>query len=109
MVDDFMRPDYSSRAELTEKEVAHIVTNVIKEMNSGREVCDYHQKGQELLVSLNTKLTALLWVLGVFITVFGLPSLAYLVNLEKRVSLMENVNQRLIDQRNQDHPKTIFR
>ena len=109
MADEFTRPDYSKGVVVTKEELSAIVTNIINELNSGKEVCDYHQNNQAILVSLNTKLTALLWVLGVFITVFGLPSVIYIVNLEKRVSLLENINQRLIEQRNQDHPLTKFR
>jgi len=109
MLDDFTRPDYGRPHLMNETDLAKLVANVVRDLNSGKEVCDYHQKGQDLLVSLNTKLTALLWVLGVFVTVFGLPSVVYMINLEKRVSSQEEVVKRLIGQRNSDHPKIPFR
>lgn len=74
------------------------------------EVCEYHYDSQTLLTSINTKLTGLMWVIGIGITVFSLPLLIYVVNLEKRMSTMENVVTRLVAQRNSDHPaKDSFR
>jgi len=109
MVDEFIRPDYVRSHSINEVEMTQIVANVVKDLNSGKEVCDYHQKSQDLLIALNTKLTVLLWVLGLCVTVFALPSVIYMVNLEKRVSLQENILQRLVEQRNFDHPKVPFR
>jgi len=74
------------------------------------EVCEYHYDSQTLLTSINTKLTGLMWVIGVGITVFSLPLFVYVVNLEKRMSIAESIIDRLVAQRNDDHPtRNIFR
>ena len=68
------------------------------------EVCDYHFGSQALLTSINTKLTGLIWVIGVGVTVFALPTIVYVTSLEKRLACVENQMVRLVAQRNADHP-----
>lgn len=71
------------------------------------EVCEFHYDTQTLLAGINTKLTGLIWAVGVGVTVFALPALIYVVSLEKRVSTAENQIVRIQAQRNFDHKGTM--
>jgi hypothetical protein len=68
------------------------------------QVCEFHYDSQTLLTSINTKLAGLIWVIGVGITVFALPAIAYVVSLEKRMASAESQIVRIVAQRNADHP-----
>lgn len=72
-----------------------------------KSVCEFHYDTQTLLAQINTKLTGLIWAVGVGVTVFALPAIVYVVSLEKRVSTAESQIVRIVSQRNWDHKGTV--
>lgn len=57
-----------------------------------------------LLTAVDIKLKVLLWALGVLMTVFFAPAIAYVIHLESRVQTVEHSVTVIITQRNLDHP-----
>lgn len=81
------------------------------------ETCEVHEKINEqltdnaaLLASIDARLRGVLWVGCAGILVYLLPVVIYAVQVEKRITMLEDSMIRISAQRNADHPtKDPFR